>query len=178
VELHYANAEIGTLFLRGEIDAAWGMGHGRAEPGSALARRDDDISGNPEFCWLFADPKAEAIRYYRKTGIFPPHHTTAVRESILQQHPWVARSLMEAFTEAKRLARQRMREQSLFVFGPHYQEEVRSTLGADPFAYGVKANRSAIEMIQTISVEQSLTPRPQPLEELFPEEVLLAEERL
>jgi hypothetical protein len=51
-------------------------------------------------------------------------------------------------------------------------------MGADPFAYGVKANAAAIDMIQTISVEQSLTPRKQPLNEIFPTEVLIAEERL
>jgi hypothetical protein len=71
-----------------------------------------------------------------------------------------------------------MRQQTLFVFGEHYQEEVRSTLGADPFAYGVKNNAAAIDMVQTISAEQSLTPRKQPLEDIFPQEVLLMEERL
>ena len=178
VELHYADAEIGTLFMRGEIDAAWGMGGGGGEPSSALTRRDVDIRGNPDFCWLFSDPKAEAIRYYNKTGIYPPHHTTAVRDSILQEHPWVARSLMEAFDKSKSIAMQRMRQQTLFVFGDHYQEEVRSMLGPDPFAYGVKKNAAGIDMVQTISVEQSLTPRKQPLEEIFPPEVLFMEERL
>ena len=73
-----------------------------ASGGHALARADMDIRGNPEFTPLFSDQKAEAARYYKKTGIYPPHHTTAVRESILKEHPWVARSLMEAFEESKR----------------------------------------------------------------------------
>jgi hypothetical protein len=33
-------------------------------------------------------------------------------------------------------------------------------------------------MVQTISLEQSLTPRKQPLDEIFPMELLIAEERL
>jgi 4,5-dihydroxyphthalate decarboxylase len=174
VELHYADAEIGTLFKRGAIDAAWGMGGGA---GHALSRPDIDISDDPEFCWLFSDPKAEAIRYYNKTHIFPPHHTTAIRESILNQHPWVAVSLMRAFEESKRIAASRMRNQTLFVFFQHYMDEVKNTIGADPFAYGVKANREAIDMVQQISVEQSLTPKKAPLEEIFPEELLISEER-
>ena len=57
-------------------------------------------------------------------------------------------------------------------------EELNQIFGPDPFAYGVKRNAAAIDFVQTISVEQSLTPRKQPLDEIFPEEVLLAEERL
>ncbi|MCH8991004.1 MAG: Ig-like domain-containing protein [Acidobacteria bacterium] len=39
-------------------------------------------------------------------------------------------------------------------------------------------NAKAIDMVQTYSVEQGLTPRKQPLEEIFAEEVILAEESL
>jgi 4,5-dihydroxyphthalate decarboxylase len=175
VKLTFADAAESTLFLRGEIDAAMSWG---GETGSALARQGVEIRGNPDFCTLFSDPKAEAIRYFKKNGIYPPHHTTAIRESILEQHPWVAMSLINAFEEAKRLAMSRTRQQTLFVFQNHYLDEVKRLMGADPFAYGVKANAAAIDMIQTISVEQSLTPRKQPLDEIFPTEVLIAEERL
>jgi 4,5-dihydroxyphthalate decarboxylase len=175
VKLTFSDAAESTLFLRGEIDAAMSWG---GETGSALARQGVEIRGNPDFCTLFSDPKAEAIRYFKKNGIYPPHHTTAIRESILEQHPWVAMSLINAFEEAKRLAMSRTRQQTLFVFQNHYLDEVKRLMGADPFAYGVKANAAAIDMIQTISVEQSLTPRKQPLDEIFPTEVLIAEERL
>jgi 4,5-dihydroxyphthalate decarboxylase len=174
VKLSYADAAESTLFLRGEIDAAMSWG----ESVSALAREGVDIRGNPDFCTLFSDPKAEAIRYYRKNHIFPPHHTTAIRESILDDHPWVAMSLLNAFEEAKRIAMSRARMQTLFAFQNHYLDEVKDLMGADPFAYGVQANAAAIDMVQTISVEQSLSPAKQPLEEIFPSEVLLAEERL
>ena len=159
----------------GEIDAAmsW-LGIG-AE--NALERRGEDIRGHADYAYLFSDPKAEAIRYVRKTGIYPPQHTTAVRESILDEHPWVAMSLLNAFEESKRLAMQRMSHQTLFVFGQQYMEEVKNVFGPDPFKYGVKANAAAIEFVQAISVEQSLTSRKQALDEIFPEEVLIAKER-
>jgi 4,5-dihydroxyphthalate decarboxylase len=177
VDLSFANAPESTLFLRGEIDAASGWGSTADNP-SALAREGVDIRGNPDFTLLFSDPKAEAVRYYKKTGIYPPHHTTAVRGSILDDHPWVAMSLLNAFDESKKLAMSRMRNQTLFVFGDHYLEEVKGVMGPDPFAYGVRANAAAIDMVQQISMEQSLTPKKQPLDEIFPTEVLLAEERL
>jgi 4,5-dihydroxyphthalate decarboxylase len=176
VKLTYADKPASALFLNKEIDAAmsW-LGIGSE---SALERRGEDIRGNPDFTLLFADPKAEAIRYYQKSGIYPPQHTTAIRESILEEHPWVAMSLLNAFEEAKKLAMARMRDQTLFVFTSQYMEEVTRTFGADPFAYGVRANARAIDFVQTISVEQSLTPQKQPLEEIFPQEILIAEERL
>jgi 4,5-dihydroxyphthalate decarboxylase len=176
VRLSYATKPASQLFLDGDIDAAmsW-LGIGEE---NALERRGQDIRGNPDFTLLFDDPRAEGIRYYRKTGIYPPQHTTAIRESILREHPWVAVSLVNAFEEAKRLAIARMRNQTLFVFTNQYIEELRALFGADPFVYGVKPNRAAIDFVQTISVEQGLTPKKQPLEEIFPEEVLIAEERI
>ncbi len=176
VKLTYASKPASTLFLNREIDAAmsW-LGIGEE---NALERRGEDIRGNPDFTLLYDDPRAEAIRYYHKTGIYPPQHTTAIRESILGEHPWVAVSLLNAFEEAKRQAMTRTRNQTLFVFTNQYMEEVRSIFGPDPFAYGVKRNLPATDFVQTISVEQSLTPKKQPLNEIFPEEILLAEERL
>ena len=174
VRISYATAGEGTLFLRGEIDASMSWG----ESASALSREGVDIRGNPDFTLLFSDPKAEAVRFFKKNGIYPPHHTTAVRESILKEHPWVATSLFDAFQEAKKLAATRARNQTLFVFATQYLDEVRSVFGPDPYAYGLKANTAAIEMVQTISVEQGLTPQKQPLSEIFADEILLAEERL
>lgn len=133
-------------------------------------------SSTPGVRTLFSDPRAEAIRFYRKTGIFPPHHITVVRESIIRDHPWVALSLYDAFQASKTLAMRRMRDQTLLVFNQHYAQAERELFGADPWVYGVRANRAAIEMVQTISVEQGLTARKAPLEELFPELILAADE--
>lgn len=129
---------------------------------------------------LFPDPEAEAIRYYKKNGVYPTHHTTVVRESILQEHPWVATSLFEAFNKAKKLATERLysRAPSLLVFGSEWVKEQRSVFGDDPYVYGVKANAKVIDMVQTFSVEQGLTERKQPWEEIFAEEILLSEEKL
>lgn len=120
------------------------------------------------------------MRFFKKTGVYPPHHTTAVRESILVEHPWVATSLMEAFEESKRIAIKRLRQSppTLMVFGEHYLRELDEIFGPDPFPYGIKANAKAFDMVQTFSFEQGLTERKQPLEEIFPREVIYSEERV
>ncbi|MBA7708555.1 hypothetical protein ES703_117457 [subsurface metagenome] len=168
------------MYLNGELDAntgiGFGMGKGRL---SGIDREHVSISDNPEIVTLFPDPRQESIRFYEKTGIYPPHHTTVVRESILDQHPWVAISLMEAFEESKRIAMERIHRMppSLMVFGEQYIREIKETFGADPFQYGIKTNARAIDMAQTFSIEQELTERKQPFDEIFPQEVIIREER-
>ena len=159
VRLTFANTAESDLFARGEADAS-----------ITLDANTEGVST------LFADPRAEAIRFYNKTGIFPPHHITVVRESVVQAHPWVALSLLDAFQAAKALARRRMRDQSLLVFNQQYAQAERALFGDDPWVYGVRANATAIDMVQTISVEQGLTAHKAPLSELFPEPVLIADE--
>ena len=87
---------------------------------------------------------------------------------------------MEAFEESKRIAIQRLRERppTLLVFGQHSLRELDNVFVPDPFVYGIKANAKAIDMVQTISVEQGLTERKQPWDEIFPQEVIYREERL
>lgn len=177
VQLHYATAGFGDLLLRGEVDAAMGWG---APTESSLDRKSVSVKGNPDFCTLFADPMAEGIRYFKKNGVYPPHHTTIVRDSILEKHPWVATSLMDAFQRAKEVAARRLRETppTMMVFGHELLDQVEAAFGPDPFPYGVRANAKAIDFVQTISLEQGLTAKKQPLEELFAPEVLISEERL
>ncbi len=178
--LHYTRTDLNTMSLNGELDATAGIwltfGQDHA---SGLGRKKATSQPNPDMVTLFPDPKGEAVRFFKKTGIYPPHHTTAIRESIIDEHPWVAVSLMEAFEESKRVASERLRElpPTLMVFGQHYLKEIDEVFGPDPFVYGVQANAKAFDLVQTFSVEQGLTERKQPWEEIFPQEVIYREER-
>ncbi len=181
VTLHYAERDLHTMYLRGELDAsATNLLRLRGSENTGIDRDRPDLSKDPDITTLFPDPRQEAVRFFKKTGVFPPNHTTAIRESILDEHPWVAISLMEAFEESKRIAIQRLRQvpPSLMVFGQQYLKELDETLGPDPYAYGIRANAKAIELAQAFSVQQGLTARRQPLDEIFPQEVLYREERL
>ena len=175
VEFHYCEDDLGTMFQRGDLDAAFTY-----ITGTGIDRPKVDLTKDPGYTRLFPDARAEATRYYQKTGIYPPHHTTVVRESFLTENPWIALNLMDAFTEAKRVATENLRRlpPTLLMFGGQLLSEVQSTFGPDPFVYGVKPNAEAIEMLQQMQVEQGLTERKQPWDELFPEEVLYSEERL
>ncbi|OGO42817.1 MAG: hypothetical protein A2137_06945 [Chloroflexi bacterium RBG_16_58_8] len=92
----------------------------------------------------------------------------------------MAISLMEAFEESKRIALARLRQMppTLMVFGEQYLRELDAIFGPDPFPYGIKVNATAFDMAQTFSVQQELTERKQPLDEIFPREIMYREERL
>ncbi len=183
LKFHYAQTDLATMLLRKELDIAL------IQRGATVDRPKGEIWSNPAVRTLFRDPKREGTRYYKKTGILPPQHVTVVRESILEEHPWVATSLYQAFEEAKRVCMDRLYEDhgfigflggppSMLLFSRPELEEQRRVFGDDPYVYGIKANAKVIDLVQSYSVEQGLTERKQPWDELFPEEVLLAEERL
>jgi 4,5-dihydroxyphthalate decarboxylase len=181
IDLRYAQADFFSMFKNGELDAACGLGPGTGiAPASPLERGSKREGPVAELEGLFPDPRQEAVRFFRKTGVYPPHHVTVVRESIIRDHPWVAISLMQAFEKSKRLAIERLRQSppGLLVFGAHFVQDIESIFGPDPFVYGVKANAKAFDMVQGFSVEQELTPRKQPWDEIFPQEVIFSEEVL
>src|SRR5262245_14543113 len=174
LKLSYATKDLGTMLLKGELDAA------HYQFGASIDRAKTDVSDHPELRYLFPDRHTEAARYYRKYGFFPAHHLTVVRESILEEHPWVAISLFEAFEKAKALGMERTRPPrlSLILFSSEILREQQRTFGPDPYPYGVKANANMIDTLLEYSVEQGLTQRKPVLEELFPEEILISEEKL
>ncbi|MFC1874428.1 hypothetical protein ACFLYX_03905 [Chloroflexota bacterium] len=187
IELHYAKTDFNTMLLNGELDAITGIGLRRGITGFSGYRGDaGGLSRSrasleePDLVTLFPDIPLEAIRFFKKTGVYPPHHCTVVRESILEDHPWVAVSLMEAFEESKKLTIERLQQSppTLMVFGQHYLRDLDEIFGPDPFPYGIKVNAKSFNMVQTFSVEQGLTERKQPLDEIFPQEVTYREERL
>lgn len=174
LKLSHATKDLGTMLLNGELEAA------HYQFGAAIDRATADLTHHPGVRYLFPDRMTEAIRYYKKNGFFPAHHLTVVRESILKKHPWVAISLYEAFEKAKALAIEKLRQAnrlSLILFADQWLKAQREVFGDDPYRYGLKANAKMVDTVQAYSVEQGLTERKLPLEELFAEEILIAEEK-
>ncbi len=180
------SGSLDTMLHKGELDACVSYAYGIKLGRTSTSGTNFILSGphwieereNPDVVTLFPDPYKESIRFFKKTGVYPPHHTTVVRESILDEYPWVANSLMVAFEESKRIAIERFRRfmpRSLMALGQYHLRELDDIFGPDPFPYGIKANAKAIDMVQTFSVQQGLTERKQPLDEIFPQEVIYRE---
>jgi 4,5-dihydroxyphthalate decarboxylase len=129
------------------------------------------LQGSPRIARLFPNYKEVEQDYYRRTRIFPIMHTVVLREDVYRAHPWAARSLYQAFCEAKDLAINGLYDtDALRVALPwllDHVEEAWGVLGKDFWAYGLEPNRPTLEAIGRYVHEQGLAPRAVAPEELF-----------
>src|SRR5207344_1158724 len=56
---------------------------------------------HPDIDFLFPNYAELEREYYRRTGYFPIMHTFLIKSTVLEQHPWVAMSLFNAWQESK-----------------------------------------------------------------------------
>ncbi|HUI14927.1 MAG TPA: hypothetical protein VL048_15830 [Xanthobacteraceae bacterium] len=155
-----ADKSIGSMMLAGELDAVLHYLSGR----NLVDRSRADLANNPDFKYLFADPIAEGVRYYRKTGLLPINHQAVVRRDVFEREPWVVLNLIKALKRANDIADERRVEH----VADHLATGLLSGDAKTPLLrHGVKANRKVIETIAQYSLEQALTPRLIKIEELY-----------
>lgn len=144
----------------GEIDAVFGAMAPASfhRPGTRVRR-------------LFPDYPAAERDHFLRTGLFPIMHTLVVRRSVYEADPWVAHSLMAAFTEAKRVGLERLssdgRPYASLPWLTHHLEETASIMGPDAYPYGFAANRATVAAFLEMHHAQGLSPRRLAPEELF-----------
>jgi 4,5-dihydroxyphthalate decarboxylase len=115
--------------------------------------------------------------YYLRTKIFPIRHVVVVKNSVLEHHPWVAQSLVAAFTKAKELGIKHVsdtRRSFLAWYGAELEEE-RELFGEDAWPYNIKDNRVALETLARYAELVGVTDRKLEIKELFAESVLAEE---
>ena len=99
-------------------------------------------------------------------------HLVVLRRSLHTQHPWVASSLYRAFVAAKELCYRELEQtmEGLRVTAPWFEyhlDHVRELMSVDYWAYGMEANRHAIETFCRYAYEQHVISRPVVPDELF-----------
>lgn len=125
---------------------------------------------DPRVGRLFPDYKREEEAYYRRTSIFPIMHVMALKQELVERHPWVPTNLFKAFEEAKAAAMQRMRNPRIVPLAWYQEawEEQEALLGDDPWEYGLgERNTRNLETLVGYSHAQSLIGRKTELDELF-----------
>jgi len=147
------------MLVDGDVDALFHA----AEP-KAFAE------GHPKIRRLFADPRATERDYFKRTGIFPIMHAVAMRNDVIDAHPWLPEAVFNAYSQAKQMQYEAMRTQWSFGtlpwFGQEF-EETRAVMGENFWPYGVDANRKTLEALFQYSYEQGLAMRRLTVEELF-----------
>jgi 4,5-dihydroxyphthalate decarboxylase len=125
---------------------------------------------------LFENYRKVEREYFERTRIFPIMHLVVLRRDIYEGNPWVARSLAEAFVEAKKVGLARLRSLgTLAVTLPWLSsdlEEIDSLFEGDAFPYGLERNRRVLDTSIQYLMEQKLLHRQVAVEELFAPETI------
>lgn len=128
---------------------------------------------------LFPDFEDVERDYFRRTRIFPIMHTVVVRRDVYERNRWIARTLLDAFEEAKKLAMKAYDAADVFFNAPSMipwfvslREKNRALMGEVFWPYGIAENRKAIETYLHYHLEQGILKRVYRIEELFAPETL------
>jgi len=159
---------LASMMDSGEIQAGFEANAGIGREGKPDQNwSEKNPASTMEYRELLTDADKLAADWYRRTGIYPMHGLVVVRDEVLKAHPWVAKSLYEAFLESKN------RYVADLNAGKHTGKDDRKYLelaqvvGSDPLPYGVAENRASIEALQRYAKHQGLIPNELPLSELF-----------
>jgi 4,5-dihydroxyphthalate decarboxylase len=152
---------LSNMLAAGEIDCAL-----VARPPDCFMKR------HPDVVRLFPDFQQMEEKYYARTKVWPIMHVIAMKRQILDQHPWVAGSLYNAFLESKNRSIERLTEQSVSRYPlpwlVAYARRMRDLFDGDPFPFGIEANRPTLEQFLRYTSEQGIAHRHAKVEEIFP----------
>ena len=112
-------------------------------------------------------------QYYLRTKIFPIRHVVVLKNEILEKHPWVTRSLVKAFTQAKEMGIKHVsdtRRSFLAWYGAELEEE-RELFGGDPWPYNIEDNRRVLETMARYAEMVGITERKLEISDMFVESV-------
>jgi len=103
-------------------------------------------------------------------------HIIAIQRRVLDEHPWVARNLYNAFVESKRRSLERLLDPAVsrypLAWLPTYARKMHDLFGGDPFPYGIEENRPTLEQFLRYTREQGIARRHAAPEEIFPKGIM------
>jgi 4,5-dihydroxyphthalate decarboxylase len=158
---------LSAMVASGELDAV------------IIARPPNSFRENhPDVVRLFADFEAMEQSYYADTRVYPIMHVIALRNSILDRNPWIARNLLNAFEESKRRSLERILDPAVSRYPvpwlTGYATRMRDMFGGELFPYGIDANRPTLELFLRYAHEQGIAHRLAKPEDIFPAGVMAA----
>jgi 4,5-dihydroxyphthalate decarboxylase len=146
---------------------------------------DCALIARPPDCFRHAHPDVERLfpnywemeeDYYRRTKVWPIMHIIVMQKRVLDENPWVARNLFNAFVESKRRSLERLLDPAVSRYPlpwlPAYARRMRDMFDGDPFPYGIEENRPTIEQFMRYTYEQGIAKRHARPEEIFPKGIM------
>jgi 4,5-dihydroxyphthalate decarboxylase len=113
---------------------------------------------------------------YARTKVWPIMHIIAMQKAIVDEHPWVARNLYNAFLESKRRSVERILDPAVSRYPvpwlTTYARQMRDAFNGDLFPYGIEENRATWEQAALYAYQQGIAHRLMAPEELFPRGIM------
>jgi 4,5-dihydroxyphthalate decarboxylase len=163
--IHVAQgSSLAGMMAAGELAAGMEAAAGIGRTGAPSGGWQEVEADYPD---LMPDASAREAEYYARTGIYPMHGTIVVKDSVLAAHPWIAKSLYDAFEQAKQEWLVRLDAGEAASAGDKKYQALRKIVGHDPLPYGLSANLKSIEALEATAFKQGLTPRRMTVAELF-----------
>ena len=159
VEINHSDFSLSELLEQGKIDAIIGT------------HLPASLKTNPDVVRLFPNYKEVEIEYYKRTGIFPIMHLIVIKKKLYDAHPFVAKSLFNAFESSKKAALLRMKNYSALRYMlPWMTDEIdqlEEVFGEDPWTYGLETNSATINTMMKFMVQQGMIKKALSMDDLF-----------
>ncbi len=130
------------------------------------------LEGHPDVERLYPDYLGMEEEYFARTKVWPIMHIIAVQKHIIDENPWVARNLMNAFNESKRRSIERLFDPAVsrypLAWLPTYARKMRDMFGGDTFPYGIEENRPTWEQMLLYTYQQGIAHKHMKPEDIFP----------
>jgi 4,5-dihydroxyphthalate decarboxylase len=148
-----AGKKLEDMVIAGEIAGAIGV----------------DIN-HPDVKPLIADAPEAGFAALRRNGHYPINHTLVVKDELLRSQPGLAGDVFDAFSAAKRLYVDRLKNNAIAEPSKTDQlyKRVMDTTGRDPLPYGLAESRPMVEAVIQYAEEQRILTRHFSVDELFP----------
>jgi len=125
-------------------------------------------SSRPDTVPLLAASATELEQAWLQRGVYPINHTVVARTALLRERPDLARSLYDAFAQAKRQVIDRMDAGDGTADAAERALAERARfVGGDPLPYGLDANRPTLEALAGYALAQHILAAPADLDALF-----------
>jgi 4,5-dihydroxyphthalate decarboxylase len=159
-----ADTSLSDMMAKGELVAGLEGAAGIGRTGAPTGGWQEVEADYPDLLPNAAQIEAE---YYARTGVYPMHGTIVVKDAILAEHPWIAKSIYDAFDQAKKQWLERLDAGQATTAGDKKYQALQKIVGHDPLPYGLKENLKTIETLEATAFKQGLTPRRMSIGELF-----------
>ena len=159
-----ADTSLADMMAKGELVAGLEGAAGIGRTGAPTGGWQEVEADYPDLLPNAAQIEAE---YYARTGVYPMHGTIVVKDAVLAEHPWIAKSIYNAFDQAKKQWLERLGAGQATTAGDKKYQALQKIVGHDPLPYGLKENLKTIETLEATAFKQGLTPRRMSIGELF-----------